>query len=1114
MNTRRWLALALGVSLVGGTVAVYRLPELVRRVAVARIHAMTGRPVTIERVDLNVFTGHASIRGFHLGDRDGHAPFADLARLDVGVRVLPLLIGRLHVSELVVSDSTVRVVRLGDGTFNFSDLVPGGGAPSSPRTPAITVDRFTLRGGTVTLEDRALAEPRTWTSEQITIDARHLSTVSDRGKAVARSITAGAPVSIELRNVRLHPIHLQAVVTTEGLDLALARVYLPAQAPAVPERGRVSTSMTATLDAREGLSADLSGRLEDVVVGRPDGGEPLALAPKITAEVKGFAYTSGGLRLRELAVDGSMSVRDPTAKAGQRFRPSSVRASVADLTWPATTPGRVALATTVPGGGTLTVDGTVRPPPDPSDLRVRVAGVNLASWAQFVPIAARITGIAEADLRLHEPLAAGIPARVGGSIAVNRLGVADDRHEVFGARRIELSGIEVQPGAAAKGPTKIVVGSVIVSEPRGTLERDASGAFPARDLLARPASPTRAVATTAPATSTPAVGAEVREVVVKNGALAWRDRTVSPPARLEVSGIDARVTGLGLPLRGIAGVRASLRPPGGGHLQLTGRVGLDPLGAQLQLTARSAELAPYREYLPTTARVAGRADLDVTVTVPSLAEARATFRGRAALSRVDVRDGERTVMRLERATASGIDVDWPDRVTVDRVALAQPWLLAERDAQGGLALRSLMRGPAEPCKAAPCASPDSSDGRGISLTVAHLTVEGGGLRIVDQSVSPPFAVDLQSASVKLDGLSTAGEKPARLDLSGRLGPGSELTLRGTIGALGGPLRLDVNGELRDFAIPRANPYLLRQVGWKSTEGRITSKLQCRIDGQALSAKTDIRLSRLQLVRAAASDGAQGRIGLPLGMLTSLMKNRQGDIDVSLPVGGRLDDPRFEFREAIWGAVRAVAINAITLPVSFIGRVRFHGDSRIERIDVDPVSFEPGKEILTAEGRAQATRLAAFLDQLPEVRISLTPVVSSRDVEALRRRPVEAAIDQLVREQGLSRDAAAARLFAQRFPDRPVPAAPETTLATLLEAQTVPPTAIADLAAGRLDALRGTLKQAGVDAKRLPEMKLVQRDGADGQVEANVLEPETPQPSKVREVLKKLGVPLKDSGAER
>src|SRR5207244_10749779 len=137
----------------------------------------------------------------------------------------------------------------------------------------------------------------------------------------------------------------------------------------------------------------------------------------------------------------------------------------------------------------------------------------------------------------------------------------------------------------------------------------------------------------------------------------------------------------------------------------------------------------------------------------------------------------------------------------------------------------------------------------------------------------------------------------------------------------------------------STPPLRREVGCRSTEWRTASKLQCRSDGQVLSAKTALRLRRLQIVRAAASDGAQARIGLPLGMLTSLMKNRQGDINVTLPIGGRLDDPRFELGEAIWGAVRAVAVNAITLPVSWIGRVRFRGGSKIGRIDVEPAPLE-------------------------------------------------------------------------------------------------------------------------------------------------------------------------------
>ena len=120
-----------------------------------------------------------------------------------------------------------------------------------------------------------------------------------------------------------------------------------------------------------------------------------------------------------------------------------------------------------------------------------------------------------------------------------------------------------------------------------------------------------------------------------------------------------------------------------------------------------------------------------------------------------------------------------------------------------------------------------------------------------------------------------------------------------------------------------------------------------------------------------------------------MKDRRGDITVSVPVGGRLSDPRFDLRETIWSAVRTVAINAITLPVSWIGRVQFSADSRIQRIEVDPLPFEPGTAELTPDGRTRVTRVTAFLEQLrrsgSRSRRSCRHATSPRS-SAERRRP--------------------------------------------------------------------------------------------------------------------------------
>ena len=242
----------------------------------------------------------------------------------------------------------------------------------------------------------------------------------------------------------------------------------------------------------------------------------------------------------------------------------------------------------------------------------------------------------------------------------------------------------------------------------------------------------------------------IGEVVVKDGRLAWRDEAVTPRAALDFAGIDASIAGAGWPLGRPLGIKAAARPLGGGQVQVAGRVGVEPISADLRVTVTDAEIAPYQPYVPVPARIAGRTDLDVAVVLPSWPAEKATVRGRAAVSRLDVRDGERSVVRAERVSASSLDVDWPRRVSVGELAMRRPWVLIERAREGILPLRVLLspRVGATDAARAPSSAAGSSSPRGtapgsVPVTVARLVVEDGGARIVDQRVAPPFALDMQ-----------------------------------------------------------------------------------------------------------------------------------------------------------------------------------------------------------------------------------------------------------------------------------------------------------------------------------------------------------------------------------
>jgi uncharacterized protein DUF748 len=1095
MKSRRSLIVIPGVLLfllVAVATTLYALPTVARHVAIARLHAITKRPVTIDRVDVRLLSGRLTIHGLRVAEPEGGTPFADCELLDARLNMLSLVRGHIWVRELVLRKPTLRIVRL-EKNFNFTDLFEG--SETTQKRLDVTVDRFALVDGTVAFEDRALPERRTWTSDDIQIEAHNVSTLRDDGTVIATSVTAGAPNLVQIEQFRLYPIHLKATVTVKGLDLSLARLYLPSDAPVLLERGRVSSTLNVTFDARDEVRANLNGELEDLVLVKPGEREPVARIPKLTAQLSELVFQNDQMRVGQLELKGSANVRDPGGQRGARYQVSMIRASIADVTWPITTPGRLDVSTAIPGGGTLAVSGMLRPPPAPSQLQLRLRDVDVAAWNRFLPITAKLSGRGEADLRINEPLSAGVPTRVNGSIAVNRLGVRGAQQELIGAQRVEATGLEVQ------WPTRLGVKRVIVSGPRAIVERDKEGNFPLIALWDRaPAAPT-SPSSDASGLTAKAPRIDVDELAMRNGVLSWRDETVKPRAALDVSQVDATVTGGGWPLRPV-GVRLAVRPPGGGQVQVAGRVGVDPFSADLRVHAREAELAHYQPYVPTRGQFSGRADLDVAVVLPVLSEPQATVRGDAVLSRVDVRDGQRTVIRIGRASVAALDIDWPRSVKARELALRRPWILLERDQSGALPLRALLALEQPTTAKTPdsaqtsAASRPSGNGSGRATTpivLNQLIVEEGGARIVDGGLAPPFAVDIADLASRIDGLSTApGAKPARMDMKARVGDGL-LSFAGTIGPITGPLRLDLQGELREFGVPRTNPYLLNGVAWEARNGWLTTNIQCRIDGENLQAKADVVVSRLQLARAGGHDEAQARIGLPLGTITSLMKDRHGDIRLALPIGGRINDPRFDFKQLIWSTLRNVALKAITGPVSLIGRVKSSADARIERIEIDPIRFEPGTSTPTPEGQEQLTRLVAFLDQTPETRMTARAVVSRRDVAAMKQPSIDAVISRAARDARISPEAAAARLFQERFPGRPLPESADAIRAALVEDQPPPADEVSTLADKRLEAVRATIKKAKLDTARLLEDKRVEvgRD-EEPQVRLDLDESENPR----------------------
>ena len=316
-----------------------------------------------------------------------------------------------------------------------------------------------------------------------------------------------------------------------------------------------------------------------------------------------------------------------------------------------------------------------------------------------------------------------------------------------------------------------------------------------------------------------------------------------------------------------------------------------------------------------------------------------------------------------------------------------------------------------------------------------------------------------------EGLGTNPRRNGTIDLRGTLASGTAVGVRGQISAFTERRFLDLTVDVKDFPVPRLNPYLDQLSSWIARQGVLTAAMRYRLDGDALEASNDVTVVGLELNEGGRGTAVQQRIGLPLGLLVSLLKNSQGVIHLDIPVRGQLSSPEFDYGDAVWTALRGLAIKLVSLPFSWIGRIGYTEDARIESVQVYPVPFETARPAPTSFGRDQLQRLAAFLKEQPAIRLRLRPVTTVADVTALRRDALTARLATAGDDPAARRQAAVA-MYAELFPRRQPPPTDEALLEELTKETPTPPGALRTLVTARAATVRDALVQGGVAADRL------------------------------------------------
>jgi hypothetical protein len=267
------------------------------------------------------------------------------------------------------------------------------------------------------------------------------------------------------------------------------------------------------------------------------------------------------------------------------------------------------------------------------------------------------------------------------------------------------------------------------------------------------------------------------------------------------------------------------------------------------------------------------------------------------------------------------------------------------------------------------ASAAAASAPGMAIAVKTIELRDSQANFADLSITPNFATGIRALNGTIVGLSTKPGTRAKVDLHGSIDEFSPVSITGEMNALG-PLYTDLKLSFRNISLPVFNPYSGKFAGYDISKGKLTTELTYKIDGRKLDAHHHIVVEELEFGEKTPSKDA---VSLPIKLAVSLLKDRNGVIDLDLPVAGTLDDPKFKLGAVIWQVFVHILEKAVTAPFALLGSL-FGGGPDLQFID-----FKPGAADLDPPAADKAKSVAKALLERPQLKLEV-PIGVVPDVD--------------------------------------------------------------------------------------------------------------------------------------
>jgi hypothetical protein len=1034
---RRGLAWLAAVLVAFAALGFLIAPLLVKPALEQALSNALERKVTIGQLKINPFALSTTLRDVAVAERGEGPPLLTAGELYISGGLASLFRFAPVIKALRVTGPALHLVRNADRSYNVSDLVDQAlaGPPGPP--PRFSVSNIEIVDGRIEFDDRP--EHRQHQVTGLKLGIPFLSSLPTQTEIEVdptfSALVNGRPVTVTGQTRPFKDTH-ETVLHWEasGVPLPAYVDYVPVNLPVRLSSGILDAQIDLSYvgRGRDPPQLTLAGTAHLANLALADrAGAPLLSVPSLGVALDRLDLMGGRAELRSITVEGMQlevartptgelnlaglaPAKTPTASPGTAFRfrvgslalshgtvhvtdaavtpafvatLSDVALDVANLASAGEQQATVALSFATDLGARVNHHGRLGLTPLAADGRLEITGLKLGHLFPYYASALNLvvedgTLDLATDVRFAGAEAASslALANLGATVRELMMRLPDDKELLW---RVPMLG--VHNGAVDVAKHAVTFDTVEGHGAAALIRRSADGRLNFDRLIRTPEGGAGAQGGGA------GWHVEAGKVLLDDFAATFIDETVTPPARIALSRVT--VTGENLSNGAKATGRASLQATVNkrGTLSLVGPLSTAPLAATLSVTTRNIDLVPFQPYITQAARfvvTGGAASAKGTLDFATGTALRAGFKGDLVLEDVVALDEANAtdLAKWKSLTLGGIDAQLePLAVSVGAITLDNFYARLILNENGEFNLQQLARSrtpvatPPPTTDAPPAVAPAKPPGSATTwLRLGKATLTGGSIDFTDHFIRPNYSADLTGLAGSLSTL--AFDQPADIELRGKVQDSAPVEIQGRINPLAKDLFLDLKAKASDIELSPLSPYSGKYAGYGIQKGKLSMQVKYLIEERKLTAENSIVLDQLTFGDKVESPDATK---LPVLLAVALLKDRNGVIQLDLPVGGSLDDPQFSVGGIVLRALVNLIAKIVTSPFALLGSLGGHGE------ELAYVEFAPGSAKLDTAADAKVQSIAKALADRPALKLDIAGRIDpAADREGLKRTALE------------------------------------------------------------------------------------------------------------------------------